>query len=418
MLMEQEIEQENKQQSSNKLYLLVVFFLLALLLLSMIFIGLSVYRGGDTGEPPKEVEEEVEKNMDSTNRNSQIKNVGTDGYLNVINLQEKLSGRIYMTLIDSESDISKAINFGLPYQTYYYSFVHSDKKVELLETEMLPTNILMYPDFSDSLAVAMSLSPLVTTETILAVRASSEYPTLSSELFEFNTTNQEFVQLTNRAMTEQGVEIQGKRIPSISPNGSKVIFSVLAPKNSQYDFEDITNWRVFMFDRKTSKETDLLSGIYGRWLNDDYLVYLKNDGVYVKNISQDISLPEARVIKDDLNRPYKASHHIGVSDLGNFIAVTFPRFSGDSEVLVYELEIDELTGDVSPAIVEVIDLGDKKPYWPTFSPGGRYLAYQVYDSATGEGLVEVYDFVQRTVVEEFSLDGYQFNYSFVTDWSL
>lgn len=244
--------------------------------------------------------------------------------------------------------------------------------------------------------------------------------------------------LTNDPATNEFSQINGStqiadsaslRLPRISPDGQSYLFTAQTWKDGEgpTDYLDINSFDIYVGSLINPDEpSTLFAKGYGAQfvLGGSYIVYVKPDGVYAKKYTLDETQTENEEIPITFEYlPHSLRNQIGVSPDGQYIAVAYPIIpdQGASSIDIYKLNFDGSELATPGALfVHRITLENKAiPFWPIFSPGGRYISFQRSEhvSATGfDNSLVIYDLVEQEFVRRFDFNAFDFQMSFNTDW--
>ena len=184
----------------------------------------------------------------------------------------------------------------------------------------------------------------------------------------------------------------------------------------------IGNWQIYTAAIAEPGSPVYTAEGYGAvWVADEYILYVKEDGVYCKKFSGTSTNyevePELRLVSFT-DSPLGMHNAISVSNDGQYLAVAFPRYSssGESSVEIYKLSFDETS--VSAESIYTIKKHDGLPMFrPVFSPQGRYLAVTtVSATSSDEGQIIIYDLALQEFIYEEGFDNFYLYNSFLYDW--
>lgn len=200
-----------------------------------------------------------------------------------------------------------------------------------------------------------------------------------------------------------------KQLSSINNLGS-ILFTTA---NSGEGSAEIQSAENFTINHITSDGTvaELTKGFAPKWVNDDYFIFLKNDGVYSYSINYKT---EKLVYTLNMGEdPVKSNFKLNVSKDGRFVAIPFP---GLGRTFILGLQhVPEPTLNGMEMYVEI------DGFWPTFSPDGEFLVVQGVDAKNITNDPKPYLNIWRTsdlskVDINVDLDAYRQEAMFIDDW--
>jgi serine/threonine-protein kinase len=208
-------------------------------------------------------------------------------------------------------------------------------------------------------------------------------PEQQAPLFRIPAAGGEPKQLTT--LDEEREEVT-HRWPHALPNGKTIIF-VSHTENSNFSEAIVEGLNLETGERKVL----VRGGTYPRWANSGHLLYVREGTLYAVPMDPDTMELEGSpgpVIENlTTNESAYGTAHYSVSDTGKLVYM-----EGSAVSAGYSIVAVDRAGAVSPLIE---DLG---VYWtPSFSPDGRYLAFDIADSSgNGDIWVEDLDLGIRT----------------------
>ncbi|MCR4325684.1 MAG: hypothetical protein NUV59_02660 [Patescibacteria group bacterium] len=200
-----------------------------------------------------------------------------------------------------------------------------------------------------------------------------------------------------------------KHVPSISNTGA-ILFSSLSEASADNSvITRVNDWTIHLIDESNAL-TDVVNGTYPKWVDENRFVFLKNDGIYYYDLAASEEAPLLRLESGAITSNTKLS----VSPTGRYIAWT----DFDNEMLYIFEVIDWNADDVlvwEPYTISVAG------FWSVFSPDEEFIAVQAVDAdaiATAPNpRLEFYRLDTRERYPlEVSLDAFEQEYMFVTDW--
>jgi len=332
-----------------------------------------------------------------------------DEYLtNVINPDEELGGKILITsaYLDATST-SDAVN----QKVFWDDFVYDVSSEIIFELDAEDTLYFLDQDLTSGRRLFVG-------DPTYADDSGVYNPTLNimdgQNFYVQETAESSFADVLYRL-----------RLPRWSPEGNGYVYSSQLWNTSDIppEFDNLGTWHVGVLNSDTSTpQTELFaSGYNAEWADaGSYIVYIKEDGIYAKRfvVGEDHLLtPEAAIITDQYG--FAMRHHIDVSPDGHYLAVSYPIKPEitNSLVSIYKLSF---TGAIPTAtLIHQIMFDDAtSPYWPLFSPEGRYLSLQSRQQKEGatDSNILIYDFLNQNFIQSTDFNRYNFDTSFNTDW--
>jgi hypothetical protein len=152
------------------------------------------------------------------------------------------------------------------------------------------------------------------------------------------------------------------------------------------------------------------AGVHPQWLPSGDIVFLKNDGLYIRKMQGDT---ESKI--NLLSRePARTNMKFDISSDGKKLAWTTP---GANELLVMNVASWE------PFASETAMFIPAAAFWPVFSPKGDYLSMQVFNwsNETQERVAQnqrlgIFSFLENKWLSSADLTPYQQDMLFITDW--
>ena len=195
-----------------------------------------------------------------------------------------------------------------------------------------------------------------------------------------------------------------KLLPEWSPDGNMIAFSVGGTRPGA-DSSVPEDWKVYITDLD-GREFFISNGIYPKWSpNGGYVLFMKNDGLYVHDINRREGGNKVWNTDDGL---MYTGMKLDVSPDGKMIALS--NVDKGKVVLIEVLSW-------YPFGLEMKEEISSYSFWPTFSSDSSYLAIQEVDGLNllNPRLV-VYDLdtLEREVV--LNLRGYIQEAMFISDW--
>lgn len=249
--------------------------------------------------------------------------------------------------------------------------------------------------------------------------------TLSALLINDVATN-EFSQIKGSTQIAGSASL---RLPRVSPDGQSYLFTAQTWENGEgpTDYLDINSYDIYVGSLINPDEpSKLFANGYGAQfvLGGSYIVYVKSDGVYAKKHIVDETQTENEEIPITFEYlPHSLRNQIGVSPDGQYIAVAYPIIpdQGDSSIDIYKLNFDgsELATPGALFVHRITLENNAIPFWPIFSPGGRYISFQRSEQTsanTFDNSLVIYDLVEKKLVRTFDFNAFDFQMSFNTDW--
>lgn len=186
---------------------------------------------------------------------------------------------------------------------------------------------------------------------------------------------------------------------------------------------DADLWAVYVVDPSTKEVTKIADGLDPQWSPDGTsLVYFGYDGLYQYTLAtEEIYLVHGPAGEDDdFNEDVKieANMNMALSSDGSLLAVSSPNQHAlfFYDVLSWSPFKIQVSGDV-PHMTDA----DFQYYWPTFSPAGDMLAVQMtdrdYDGVEVNPRIEIFNLQTLESIDTVTLEGFDFNYAFIDDWS-
>lgn len=230
-----------------------------------------------------------------------------------------------------------------------------------------------------------------------------------------------------RRLEAQASSIINRHLPRWSNNGNYYLYS--GQEENIGDVDDIGSWKIYVGDIASGEPRYFADGYGAVWvLDDQYIMYMTEEGLVSKRFEPGTSdysrITENVLIQDPSGLRFSRANQLGVGLDGEYLAVSFPsaRESGESRVGIYR--IAEVDGLVQIHLASFVVLRNELPFWPLFSPGGRYLSLQIKRLDTesiallGETAIVIYDLLEREFIQQVGLDTFHFDYLFNTDWAL
>ena len=223
-------------------------------------------------------------------------------------------------------------------------------------------------------------------------------------------------QLTNDVVSEE--HLAGKRLPRWSPDGKQIAFSAQRLKAKQYNLVsplEPNSWDVFIADLDGNIE-HAYSGLYSFWSPDgDKLLYLRNDGLYVYNIEDKDSAKVHPVVGGEASAGMK----LDVSGNGTYLAWGHSASRPIKGLRLYFIVSWE---PFFLQQIKRIDTNNTLVMWPVFSPDNHYFVTQEVELLNEEPRelsnlrLMVYDLETFSNTKLSSLEEYNFDVSYITDW--
>lgn len=210
---------------------------------------------------------------------------------------------------------------------------------------------------------------------------------------------------------EESVELDSslvrfKQLPTISNTGQALF--VGWDNAGQPSIEKAEDWSIYKVENGTAQF--LVNGFLPKWINDTEFLFLKNDGIYISNITlktQRLLVPAAQ------DEVILTNNMFDMSPDNQTLVWTHPN---QSVVAVYKRDTE--------GVFTKQGIFDKKSFWVAVSPSNQYVALQTIDpSAVGTeenpgAKIEFFDLSTLTNVSEIEIDIDVFDqmYMFITEW--
>jgi hypothetical protein len=212
-------------------------------------------------------------------------------------------------------------------------------------------------------------------------------------------------------MTNNNFEI--KSLPSINNLGKILYAKKSTPKNINPLNIYAEHYSIQMIN-ELGEEVYMSSGFDPKWISDNTFIFLKDDGVYMRNIEAkySVNLLSLQDLGLDNSQRLQINSHLTVSKDGKMFAVSN---LDNKSVGIYKIENIEEAKFSKVGTVEVTG------FWPVFSPDSEYVAVQVADIANADVApkpkLQIYKLSNLQKIEkEIDLDEYYQDYMFINDW--
>ncbi len=200
------------------------------------------------------------------------------------------------------------------------------------------------------------------------------------------------------------------RNPKFSPDGREVTY---------WGSNDLTNpeGSSVYISSLDGEQEEITNGAYPIFSpRGNSLIFLKNDGLYTIDLktreeSLAVDLKDEVLFPDlDLTGLGWYSFRFNVSPDGRFLVIT--------NTLGRSNRILEITSWRTFEYELYLEPDFSQPIWPVFSPNGNYLALEEYrfDEDFETLRLSIYDLETFEIVGGTSLDDYELDYVWVTDW--
>jgi len=235
------------------------------------------------------------------------------------------------------------------------------------------------------------------------------------ELYVRDVSTGETKKLTDDDVKKE--HLDGKRLPRWSPDEKHIAFSAQRLDAFQYDLISIldpNSWDVFISDLDGNVE-HAYSGSYSFWSPDgNKLLYLQGDGLYLYNIGDKSSEKVEHIGGLGASTGMK----LDVSRDGTLLAWGRSGARPNRNLRLFKIFSWE------PFLMEEIwklDTSNTLAMWPVFSPDNRYLVTEEAEFNENTETVSnlrlmIYDLETHDSMELMSLEDYNFDVSYITDW--
>jgi hypothetical protein len=205
------------------------------------------------------------------------------------------------------------------------------------------------------------------------------------------------------------VDAYATHVPSVSNTGAILFSSLDMASENNSVITRVNDWTIHLIDENNALK-DVVNGTYPKWVDESRFVFLKNDGIYYYDFRSQEEMPLVLL----QNGAITSNTKLSVSPSGRFLS--WADF--DSRVLYIFEVIDWNADDVlvwEPYIISVAG------FWSVFSPDEEFIAVQAVDADTiadnPNPRLEFYRLDTRERYPlEVSLDAFEQEYMFVTDW--
>lgn len=225
-------------------------------------------------------------------------------------------------------------------------------------------------------------------------------------------TVEEVVDLVRAGSAISSADAAGKRAISVNNDG-EVLYMAHADdaEVSSGGMLAAEDWNIHHVTI-AGDESVVTSGMYPRWVTDDMLAFVKNDGVYYYVVSDRAE----RLLWSIANPGQDAvlnNSMFNVSRDGHTLV-----FSEPSQNRMTVVRVDDWQNPQAVALGQADVIG----FWPTFSPDGSYIALQTlrYADESRTSTVPVVWFYDVASMEkvpfEAMLPGLVNDFLFLTDW--
>jgi hypothetical protein len=228
-----------------------------------------------------------------------------------------------------------------------------------------------------------------------------------ADLFNVSTAEEALVRLGEAESVTVGESV--KIFPVVSYDGDILYMSHSTASSDAVYLESMAeDWEIHLIT--SSGETRVVtSGAQPKWLDDNYFIYLKNDGVYLYNLSDSSETPLATT---DL--AVDVQSRLDITADGKLVAWTEPQLPA-----VHVFDVEESEGEVILSLKETLAESSGSV---VFSPDGKWLALQtpglnVNDSTDVLNVITVYNLTTMTPLPSpFIFDGADLDTTAITDW--
>lgn len=200
-----------------------------------------------------------------------------------------------------------------------------------------------------------------------------------------------------------------KQLSSINNNGGILMVSVDSSDDTAV--QPVENYTIRYVD--PNKQVSILTkGFAPTWINEDYFIFLKKDGLYTYSIRDSKENLMVGVTADGVG--FSSNVKMNASNDGRFVAVPVP-----SKNITMIIGIDVIDKKpVTTGFLKEISVGG---FWPTFSPDGEFLVIQGVDvdniATDPKPFLSFWRTSDFTEIEaRVSLDDYLQDYMFIDDW--
>jgi hypothetical protein len=220
-------------------------------------------------------------------------------------------------------------------------------------------------------------------------------------------TLQLFVRDIASQVTEQvtfGTSTQ-RRLPTWSPGQTRILSNSL---REGADRKRPGSWMILITDLSGS-EYELVSGLQPLWSPEgNEIVMLREDGIYSYMVKTQELLRTMGLGQGQL---FDIGEKIGLSPDGTLFALSK---NSSNEVVIFDVT------SWSPFTIKLrhtISGGTNSPFWPVFSPDGKYMVVQWMDDADINRVwLSAYDTTEFKSKNLVDLSAFDSQAAFVTDW--
>lgn len=371
--------EDNLAKQGNKRTTKVIVALAIIVLVGLFIMVINFFQNEYRGGP--------EKNNMQTNEKNQSTPFDT------------LGGTIHLSLAPEGTRLVDLYNYDIKTNTFTKSF-GDDEKIRLTGKESANKKMIAY------------------VETSVDTTSNFFYP--SKEYFQveiYDKTTSETKKITN--FTDLY-----KRLGDWSPDDTKIVFTALSDKDNftedipleDSSFFNPDAWSVYVVDLNGTV-TKIDNGTSPLWMPDGKsVIYLKNDGIYAYYFdSQTAEKIYSSVWGDQASTNMK----LGISREKNLLALSVPN---NLRIYIFQIPRTNLEHTIVISKSEEINLVEAFPFWPVFSPDGRYLVFQESDAKKEFGGVPTnprlvaYDFEFSKKIVLTDLKQFNFDSAFISYW--